>query len=227
MKYNFIAIEGNIGAGKTTLATKIAEHFDAKLVLEQFEENPFLPNFYKDAEKYSFPLELSFLAGRYQQLKDRLPNQDLFKSFTISDYLFDKSLIFAKINLPPDEFRLFSKLFTIINSNLPKPDLLVYLFLDVRSTQANIKIRGREYEQKIHDAYLEKVQNGYMEYFKHLSNQRILIMDINGVDFVSDPSAYKGIIEALDKPYDQGITRLVFSEKRVHSGNQPTFIHYY
>ena len=139
MRYNYIAIEGNIGAGKTCLSTMISEQFNGKLILEQFEDNSFLPKFYKEPEKYAFPLEMSFLAERYQQLKDQLTKQDLFKTFTISDYLFNKSLIFARNNLQADEFALFSTMFTIIDEFLPKPDLLVYLYLEVPNLQRNIR----------------------------------------------------------------------------------------
>mgnify|MGYP006162118319 CR=1 FL=1 len=209
--YNFIALEGNIGAGKTTLSKKIAQDYNGKLVLEQFEDNPFLPKFYNDPEKNAFPLELSFLAERYQQLKDEIANQDLFSSFTISDYVIDKSLIFANITLSPDEYALYSKLFSIINPLLPKPDLLVYLYIDVASTLKNIKMRGRPYEQDIEAEYLESVQQGYFEYFKQLTEQRILIIDLTGVDFVKDQKAYNGIVTAMNSPYELGINRLVFS----------------
>ena len=213
--YNFIALEGNIGAGKTTLSKKLSEDFNGKLVLEQFEDNPFLPKFYKDPGKNAFPLELSFLAERYQQLKDEITNQDLFSSFTISDYIIDKSLIFAKINLEADEYTLYSKLFSIINPLVPKPDLLVYLFIDVASTLKNIKSRGRPYEQDIQPEYLESVQKGYFDYLKQLQNQKILIIDLSGVDFVGDPNSYQAIVKALNSPYDIGINRLVFSEDGV------------
>jgi len=210
-RYNFIALEGNIGAGKTTLSTRLSEEFNGKLVLEQFEDNPFLPKFYEDPDKNAFPLELSFLAERYQQIKEEISNQDLFSEFTISDYVIDKSLIFAKINLEEDEYNLYSKLFSIINPLIPKPDLLVYLYLDVASTLANIKKRGRSYEQKIEAGYLEKVQKGYFDYLNQVTDQRILIIDLNGVDFIGDPKAYEGVVQALSTPYDVGIHRLVFS----------------
>ncbi|MBL4657192.1 MAG: deoxynucleoside kinase [Flavobacteriales bacterium] len=215
MLYNFIALEGNIGAGKTTLAAKISEEFNGKLVLEQFEDNPFLPKFYEDPQKNAFPLELSFLAERYQQIKDEITHQDLFSAFTISDYVIDKSLIFAKITLEEDEYSLYSKLFSIINPLIPKPDLLVYLYLDVDTILSNIKRRGRSYEQNIEASYLLSVQEGYMEYLKQLTDQRILIIDLKGVDFVGDPSAYQGIIEALNTTYDSGIHRLVYSDEGV------------
>lgn len=213
MLYNFIALEGNIGAGKTTLAKNIAEDFNGKLVLEQFEDNPFLPKFYEDPNKNAFPLELSFLAERYQQIKDEITNQDLFRSFTIADYVIDKSLIFAKITLEEDEYSLYAKLFSIINPLIPKPDLLVYLYLDISTILSNIKKRGRSYEQNIEESYLQNVQEGYLKYLKQLQDQRILIIDLNGVDFVGDENAYCGIIEALNSPYEAGIHRLVFSSE--------------
>ncbi|MBN1651955.1 MAG: deoxynucleoside kinase, partial [Bacteroidales bacterium] len=166
MRHNFIAIEGTIGAGKTSLATKIAEDFNGKLILEQFADNPFLPKFYEEADRYAFPLELSFLAERYQQLSTQLSSQDLFKNFTISDYLFNKSLIFAQKTLSDDLFGLYGKLFNIINASMPKPDLLVYLYLQVDKLKYNIKLRGRSYEQSIADDYLEAIQQGYFEFIK-------------------------------------------------------------
>ena len=208
MKYNFIVIEGNIGAGKTTLATRIADQYNAKLILEQFADNPFLPKFYNEPSKYAFPLELSFLAERYQQLKDELSKQDLFKSFTISDYLFSKSLIFAKATLQQDEFALFSKLFDIINSLLPKPDLLVYLYLGIDRLKDNIKSRGREYEQSIEKEYLEKIQMGYSDFIKQQSDMRILIIDINNADFINNRESYESIIEAINRDYEVGISRV-------------------
>ena len=151
MRYNYIAIEGNIGAGKTTLATKIAEQYNGKLILERFEDNPFLAKFYENQDKYAFPLELSFLAERYQQLKRELANQELFTAFTISDYFLNKSLSFARKTLNDDEYQLFITLFNIMNANLPRPDLLVHLFVSTNRLQSNIRKRGREYEQRIPD----------------------------------------------------------------------------
>jgi len=205
MNYNFIAIEGNIGVGKTTLAKKIAGQYNAKLILEQFDDNPFLPKFYADPDKYSFPLELSFLAERYQQLKDDLTEQDLFKSFTISDYIFYKSLIFAKTNLKKDEFALFSKLFNIINSMLPKPDLFVYLYLHTTRLMENIRLRGREYEQNIKPEYLDKIHAGYLEYIKQQNNMRILIIDINDLDFDNEDQYFNSITEIINKDHKIGI----------------------
>lgn len=207
MRYNYIAIEGNIGAGKTSLASMIAGQYNGKLILEQFEDNSFLPKFYKEPDKYAFPLEMSFLAERYQQLKDQLTKQDLFKTFTISDYLFNKSLIFAKNNLQADEFALFSRMFTIIDEFLPKPDLMVYLYMDIPSLQRNIKLRGRSYEQTIEDSYLENIQNGYLDHIKKMTGVRVLVIDTSNTDFVNNKADYDSILELIDKDYQPGIQR--------------------
>jgi deoxyadenosine/deoxycytidine kinase len=210
MHYNFIAIEGNIGAGKTSLATRIAKDFNAKLILEEFEDNAFLPKFYKEPEKYAFPLEMTFLASRYQQLKEKLGQQDLFKSFTITDYYIIKSLIFAKKTLPSDEFNLYTKFFNIIFDQLPKPDLLIYLYLKTTNLQRNIHKRGRPYELEIEDQYLDKIQEGYFEFFKQQNeNQRIVIVDTNNIDFVNRESDYRKMVEIISEKYDPGIHRII------------------
>ncbi len=210
MKYNYISIEGNIGAGKTSLATRIAEQFNAKLILEQFEDNSFLPKFYKDPDRYAFPLELSFLAERFHQLKRQLTAQDLFKSFTISDYFINKSLIFAQKTLPADEFILYKNLFQIINLALPKPDLLVFLYLDIEKLKQNILKRGRSYEKDIKSSYLEKIQEGYLNYIKQQSGMRILIIDTNNLDFVNCEDDYRSIIDTIDQDYNIGVHRISF-----------------
>lgn len=207
MRYNYIAIEGNIGAGKTSLSSMIAQQYNGKLILEEFEDNSFLPKFYKEPDKYAFPLEMSFLAERYQQLKDQLTKQDLFKTFTISDYLFNKSLIFARNNLQPDEYGLFARMFNIINEFLPKPELLIYLYMDVPNLQKNIRSRGRSYEQEIQDSYLENIQNGYLDHIKKLSGQRILIIDTNNIDFVNVGADYEAILHLVNQDYTPGIHR--------------------
>lgn len=186
----------------------IAEQYNGKLILEQFEDNSFLPKFYKEPDKYAFPLEMSFLAERYQQLKDQLTSQDLFKTFTISDYLFNKSLIFARNNLQADEFALFSTMFYIISEYLPKPDLLVYLYVDVPRLQQNIRKRGRNYEQEIKDSYLENIQNGYFDHIKKLNGLRILIIDTNNIDFVNNKEDYRSVLSLIDRDYSKGIHRL-------------------
>jgi deoxyadenosine/deoxycytidine kinase len=210
MEYNFIAIEGNIGAGKTTLATRIADEYNAKLILEQFEDNSFLPKFYKEPDKYAFPLEMSFMASRFQQLKDQLGPRDLFKSFTISDYFIIKSLIFARKTLAEDEYNLYTRFFNIIYNQLPKPDLLVYLFVETSKLQQNIKLRGRPYEQNIEDAYLDKIQSGYFEFIKQQSDLRILILDTNEIDFVQKEKDYQKIKAVILKDYPIGIHRITF-----------------
>ncbi len=210
MQYNFIAIEGNIGAGKTSLSTRIANDFNAKLILEEFEDNAFLPKFYKEPDKYAFPLEMTFLASRYQQLKDKLGQQDLFKDFTISDYYIVKSLIFAKKTLPADEYNLYTRFFNIIFTQIPRPDLLVYLYLETPNLQANIHKRGRPYEMSIENEYLDKIQEGYFEYFKQQpDNQRVLIIDTNNIDFVNNNNDYKKIVDIINRPYKPGIHRII------------------
>lgn len=210
MKHKFIVIEGLIGAGKTSLSKKIAELYNAKLILEQFADNPFLPKFYKEPEKYSFQLELSFLAERYHQLNKELMTGDLFKSFLISDYYFTKSLIFAKSTLADDEYRLFRNLFNIILTTLPKPDLYVYLHLEPKNALNNIKKRGRDYEQSIDIDYLEKIRKNYFEYFKQEQNIKFLIIDTNGIDFVNNNADFNTLIQAIfNEEYQIGINRKI------------------
>lgn len=206
--YNFIAIEGNIGAGKTSLATRIAAEFNARLILEQFEENTFLPKFYENPAKYAFPLELTFLAERYQQLKDKLSTQDMFKTFTVADYFIHKSFIFASRNLEGDEFTLYTRLFNIIEGVLPKPDLLVYLYLDIDNLKRNIQARGRVYEQNIQFEYLEKIQQGYLDFLRQQHKIRVLIIDTNQLDFVNLQGDYNKILEVITGMYEPGVHRI-------------------
>ena len=208
MNYNYIAIEGNIGAGKTSLATKIAHQYNAKLILEQFEDNAFLPKFYQDPGKYAFPLELTFLAERYQQLKDQLIQKDLFSSFIISDYFIFKSLIFAKKTLAEDELRLYTRLFHIINDSLTKPDLYVYLYVQVPKLKNNITRRGRSYEQNIEPEYLEKIQTGYFDFIRQQTDLRILILDVNQLDFVHNEDDYQKIMDCIFQEYPIGVHRI-------------------
>lgn len=206
MRYNYIVIEGNIGAGKTTLSTMLSERYNGKLILEQFEDNAFLAKFYEDPDKYSFPLELSFLAERYQQLKKELTLQNLFHNFTVSDYFINKSLIFARKTLNDDEYHLFLKLFTIMNANLPRPDLLVHLYVGVDRLQQNIKKRGRSYEQKISDDYLFKIQDSYYKYLKQQQNLRILVLELNNIDFVENEEDFNLILSKINHDYPKGMT---------------------
>jgi len=208
LRYKYICVEGNIGAGKTSLASKLAGDFNGKLILEQFEDNPFLPKFYKDPAKYAFQLELSFLASRFQQVKDQLAKPDLFRQFVVSDYFINKSLIFARKTLQDDEFALFNRLFHIIISTVPRPELLIYLYVDVNRLQQNIRNRGRSYEQAIEDSYLEKIQAGYLEYLRQLPNTRILLLDTNKLDFVANPNDYQQLIEVINTSYEPGLHRI-------------------
>ena len=208
MLYNYIAIEGCIGAGKTSLSTLLSKQFNARLIPEQFEDNAFLPKFYRDPSKYAFPLELTFLAERYQQLKGQLSAGDLFKTFTVSDYFIYKSLIFAKKTLPDDELSLYTRLFFIINSQLPKPDLLVYLYVDIPRLKKNIRIRGRSYEQDIEADYLERIQEGYFDYIRQQQDMRILIIDVNNIDFVNNKEDYRNITDTIMQEYPVGVHRI-------------------
>lgn len=193
-KFNYIALEGNIGAGKTSLATKIAYDFNAKLILERFADNPFLPKFYEDANRYAFPLEMSFLADRYQQISDDLSQLDLFKDFMVSDYYVIKSLIFSKITLGEDEFNLYRKLFYLIYKDITKPELYVYLYQNTERLQENIKKRGRDYEQNIEDNYLEKINAGYLEFLKTQNDFNVKIIDVSDKDFVGHRADYLWVL---------------------------------
>lgn len=198
-KFNYIAFEGNIGAGKTTLVNKIADDFNAKTVLERFADNPFLPKFYKDQNRYAFPLEMSFLADRYQQLSDDLAQFDLFKDFVVADYHIFKSLIFAKITLAEDEYRLYRNLFDIIYKEMPKPDLYIYLYQNTERLLQNIKKRGRNYEQNIEASYLEKINTGYLDYIKSQTDLNVLIIDVSDRDFVKKHEDYLFILDEIQK----------------------------
>ncbi len=198
-KYNYIAFEGNIGAGKTTLVHKFADDFNAKTVLERFADNPFLPKFYKDQNRYAFPLEMSFLADRYQQLSDDLAQFDLFKDFIVADYHIFKSLIFAKITLQEDEYRLYRNLFDIIYKEMPKPDLYIYLYQNTERLLQNIKKRGRSYEQNIEAEYLDKINNGYLEYIKSQTDLNVLIIDVSDRDFVKKQEDYLFVLSEIQK----------------------------
>ena len=203
MKYSFVTIEGNIGAGKTTLAHLLSKHFNGRLILEQFADNPFLPKFYESPKQYAFPLELFFMAERFKQLKDLIQQKDLFQSVTISDYLFTKCLLFAKVNLPDDEFRLYQRLFDIIHQQLIQPDILIYLHAPVNRLQMNIKKRNRSYEQNIPDEYLFSIQETYTHYIKQ-HNVKTLFVDVSKADFLGNENHLHAIIDALDKDYPDG-----------------------
>ncbi|WP_121354425.1 deoxynucleoside kinase [Flavisolibacter nicotianae] len=203
MKYSFITVEGNIGAGKTTLSHLLAERFNARLILEQFADNPFLPKFYESPQQYAFPLELFFMAERFKQLKELLQQRDLFQSVTISDYLFTKCLLFAKVNLPQDEFNLYQRLFDIIHQQLIQPDILIYLHAPVTRLQQNIRKRGRTYEQSIPDDYLFSIQETYTHYIRQ-HNLKTIFVDASNADFIGNEAHLQTIIDALEKDYEIG-----------------------
>ena len=208
MKYKYLVIEGNIGAGKTSLASLLAEESGSRLVLETFSDNPFLAKFYEDPDRYAFQLELSFLSERYHQIKTELGHPDLFGQAVISDYFLAKSFIFSKYNLKDDEMKLFEKLFSIINLQAPKPDLYVYLHLPVEKLLENIKQRGRAYEKHITYEYLKELQEGYFGFFKSQQEMKILVIDTSQIDFVnreSDLQLLKKVI--LEGDYSVGLNR--------------------
>jgi len=210
IKYNYVVIEGNIGAGKTTLATRIANEFNGRLILEHFADNPFLPKFYEDPDKYSFPLELSFLASRYKQLKEELVPLDLFKSFSVADYYFMKSLVFAASTLTGDEYNLYRQIFFIIYGSLPKPDIYVYLHLNPERLIRNIEKRGRNYEQSISKEYLQKIQESYFSFFHQNPENKYLVIDINEIDFVENEEQYSRIIDTIfQKEYEVGLNMVI------------------
>ena len=203
MKYNFVTIEGNIGAGKTTFAHLLSKHINALLILEERDDKPCLPPLYENPGQYAFPLELFFMAERYKQLKDLLQTKDMFQNITISDYLFTKCLLFAKVNLPDEEFRLYQKLFEIINPQIVQPDIVIYLHTPVKKLQENIKKRNRDYEQSIPNDYLFTLQETYTQYIKQ-HNIKTLYVDAGNADFLGNEEHLKIIINALDKEYEDG-----------------------
>jgi len=209
MRYNYIAIEGNIGAGKTSLARIIADRYHGKLILERFEDNSFLPKFYAEPVRYAFPLEMSFLTDRYQQLKESLSAGDLFDAFFIADYFIEKSLIFAGRNLQKDELALFSRVFHIIDQFLPRPDLLVYLYLDITKLKANIKNRGRNYEMNISENYLQKIQEGYLDFIRTHPERRIAVIDTTEIDFVNNADDLGKMMRILEGDFAPGTQYII------------------
>lgn len=204
MQYEFITIEGNIGAGKTTLATQLSRHYNARLVLEQFADNPFLPKFYEKPDQYAFPLELFFMAERYKQLQELLLQKSMFQQLTISDYLFTKSLLFAKVTLSEDEYRLYQRLFEIVQQNLIQPEILIYLHAPVKKLQENIRKRERPYEQSIPDEYLQNIQDTYLQYLKQFTVPTLFV-DAANADFLNTPKHLDIITTALEKKYNPGM----------------------
>jgi deoxyadenosine/deoxycytidine kinase len=203
---HFLVVEGNIGAGKTSLSRRLAADFDAKLILEEFSDNPFLPLFYQNPERYAFPVELFFMTERHKQLQELLIERDLFKNYSISDYIFFKTILFAGQNLQGDEFRLFQRLFHTLNASFPKPDLLLYLHRPVEELLVQIKRRNRSYELGIKADYLQKIQSAYFQFFQtHADQFPIVILDLEGRDFVHQPKDYQWIQDLLQEQYPVGL----------------------
>jgi len=207
LPHQFIAIEGNIGAGKTTLCKMLERDFRCRLVLEEFADNPFLSYFYDNPERYAFPVELFFLTERHKQLQEHLIQKDLFQETVVADYYFVKTLLFAKNNLNTEEYRLFQRLFHILNASFPKPDLLVYLHRPVEQLILNIQRRGRAYEQEIPPAYLESIQDSYLDFFRSARELPVLMVDLGGSDFWNKEEHYRELAEMIRKKYGPGIHR--------------------
>lgn len=208
LPYTFIAIEGNIGAGKTTLSERLSADFNRRLILEQFSDNPFLPYFYEQPERYAFPVELFFMTERHKQLQSELAQTQLFGGEVIADYFFVKTLLFAKNNLNEEEYRLFTRLYQVLNASFPQPELLVYLHRPVQALQANIQKRGREYEQQITDDYLQEIQQAYFDYFRSQSQTPILIIELEDHDFTTNQAVYQQLVDFLSQPYQAGLHRV-------------------
>jgi len=210
MDFNYLVIEGNIGAGKTSLARKLAAESGSRLILEQFVDNPFLPKFYKDPDRYAFQLELAFLADRYQQLKTEIAPRDLFQQQTISDYYFVKSLIFSRNTLKEDEFTLYKKLFSIIQQQIPVPDLYVYLHVNIENLLKNIQLRGRSYENEIAPDYLRKIEKGYFDFIKTRQDLKVIVLDMNNINFIERKSDYLKVKNAIfDQKYKKGMNMVI------------------
>lgn len=203
--HSFIAIEGNIGAGKTTLSRMLAQDLNAKLILEAFSDNPFLPFFYENPERYAFSVELFFMTERHKQLQAELAQRDLFQERTVADYFFFKTLLFAKNNLSTEEYRLFQRLFHILNAGFPKPNLLVYLHRPVDQLLANIKKRGRVFEEDIQADYLSDIQQAYLDFFKLQKDQAILVLELEDLDFQDNQENYQKIKAHFAADYPKGM----------------------
>lgn len=199
LRFHHVAIEGLIGAGKTTLCKRLAERSGARMVLEEFEDNPFLPRFYAEPERYAFSVELSFLAQRYHQLK-RSTEQDLFVPRTIADYSLGKSLVFASVTLQADEYALFLDLYRIMYADLPKPELIVYLHLPMERVLERIAQRGRSYEASIQASYLEQLQERYLDHLRKLSGSQVLLVDLGKRDLMHEEDAYAELLRHIDEP---------------------------
>jgi deoxyadenosine/deoxycytidine kinase len=213
LPHNYLVIEGNIGAGKTTLCRMLADRYQRRLVLEAFADNPFLPYFYENPERYAFPVELFFMTERHKQLQQDISQTQLFSEGIVADYFFGKTLLFAGTNLADEEFRLFQRLYRILNGNVPRPDLLVYLHRPVEALLTNIRKRGRDYEQDITPDYLTKIQNAYLDYFRSALGFPILILELGASDFLTETLTKDWMLAQIERDYPAGLHRLNFSEE--------------
>ncbi len=205
LPYRFIAVEGNIGVGKTTFCRLLEREWGARLILEQFADNPFLTYFYEEPERYAFPVELFFMTERHKQLQQELAQRQLFDQLIVSDYLFAKTALFARNNLSGEEFRLFQRLFEVLNASFPQPDLVVYLHRPVEELMRQIGRRGRTYEENIEKTYLCSIQNVYMQYLRHIKDFPVLILDVSGRDFERDARAFRHMQALLEQEWEPGV----------------------
>lgn len=206
--YNYICIEGNIGSGKTTFCNMMSKQHNISLILEEFDDNPFLPLFYKDPKKWAFTVELFFMTERYKQLNQLLVKRNMFTDFVLGDYFFMKTLLFARKNLGLEEFKMFQKIFQVLNSNFPKPELILYFHRDVDYLRKNIDKRGRTYEDDISKSYLTTIQNSYFEYFRNVLSFPVVIVDLKDIDFENEPKYFTFLQSLLQKKYTPGVHRM-------------------
>jgi len=211
LPYEFVCIEGNIGTGKTSLVEKLAFEYGGRKLLEEFDNNPFLPLFYSDPDRYAFTVELFFMTERYKQMQNHISNQDLFAHYLFSDFSFTKTLLFARKNLQDEEYKLFQMLFTVLNKSFPKPDLMVYLHRDIPFLLQNIKDRNRSFEQTISADYLQTIQDSYFEYLRNITSFPVLILDLKDMDFVNNPQHYETVKFLISKEYRPGVHRIALS----------------
>ena len=204
-RYNYVCIEGNIGAGKTTLTELLAKDWEAYPIFEQFTDNPFLPLFYTHPERYAFQVELFFMTERHKQLENIKPDQDIFQQLYLGDYFFQKTRIFAGHTLKSDEYELFMRLFNTLNNTAPVPDLLVYLHRPVDVIFDQIKSRNRGMESDITKDYLVRVQRAYLDYFRVITHMPILVIELGEMDFLKNREDYELVKEMIDRNYQPGL----------------------
>jgi len=193
----YIAVEGPIGVGKTSLAQALAVQLNARLLLEDAASNPFLSRFYQDPDKYAFPLQLFFLLTRYNQQRE-LAQQDLFAQATVADYLFAKDRIFARLNLAPDELTLYERLYPLLDAKMPKPDLVVYIRANAAVLAERLRRRNRDFERAISIEYLERVSAAYRDFFFYYDEAPLLVVDTSDIDFVNNPEDLADLIREID-----------------------------